>query len=37
MKKKIKIAFLLDNTNNWILKYLTKSEQYSKKIGAKAS
>ena len=30
MKKKIKIAFLLDNTNNWILKYLTKSELLKK-------
>jgi len=30
MKKKIKIAFLLDNTNNWILQYLKKSKLLKK-------
>ena len=38
MKKKIKVAYLLDNTNSWIKKYLKKStlikknKKYSSKI-----
>ena len=38
MKKKIKVAYLIDNTNSWIKKYLKKStlikknKKYSSKI-----
>ena len=38
MKKKIKVAYLLDNSNDWIKKYLKrsrlliKSQEYASKI-----
>ena len=42
MKKKIKVAYLLDNTNNWIEKHLKKSTLVKKnkkyiEVGAAAS